>query len=123
MKFSEFTNTKKLETFLEALENPADEPEEIVAFPTKYSDYEQDYVIIYADGAFFIFNENQEVFEVFPDQSELFNVLLDFFNAHDERVAFEDFIEELPDDIEIDWASDSVIMNASKDLESHLPEF
>ena len=122
--------TKEIEDYEVEPEEDETDLEEILAFPSKYSGYEDDFVIISFGEEFMVVDNegNSYSIAVADDEEneealELYNQIVDFFNDSENKLNFDEFIEQFQlDENEIEWFADFVIVDASDTLKDLLQQ-
>ena len=116
--------TKEIEDYEVEPEEDETDLEEILAFPSKYSGYEDDFVIISFGEEFMVVDNEGNTYSIAVAEDEeneealeLYNQIVDFFNDSENKLNFDEFIEHYGlDENDIEWYADFVIVDAKEDL-------
>lgn len=100
-------------------------PDSVIAFPTKISGYTKDFLVVFIDGNFDIYNKEGDLFEI-DSSNSLYDIYINFFNKHKDVISYDEYKEEYGDEHKThydksDWDSDFVLVTDDKSLEKYLP--
>lgn len=118
---------KYLKQITEEIESSEDGDNNVIAFPTKINGYDKDFVVFGYQDIFYIFGPNEEYVEITPENEQFYHIFVDFFNKYDERMTFDDYMDEYKEEHDkfyqgdSNWDSDEVIITEDKGLENFLP--
>ena len=116
--------TKEIEDYEVEPEEEEIDLEEILAFPSKYSGYEDEFVIISFGEEFMVVDNEGNTYSIAVAEDEeneealeFYNEIVDFFNDSENKLNFDEFIEHFGlDENDIEWYADFVIVDAKEDL-------